>query len=164
MIVLQFVRGTDFGAKAIEWFSHGADFSHVDTVLPDGALLGARDDLVGGAARGVQIRSPAYVGGSTVLRVGLDCPLEVRNAYYDFIHLQVGKPYDESGIAAFIFGRNWRTPDSWFCSELTGFGLEKAGFFPYHLATPSNKLTPPDLLLALSARADIIPPTTGATP
>jgi hypothetical protein len=46
MITLQFVRGEDLGAKLITWFGHGANFSHVDVVWPDGKLLGARSDRV----------------------------------------------------------------------------------------------------------------------
>jgi hypothetical protein len=150
VITLQFVRGADFGADAISWFGHGADFSHVDTVTR-GGLLGARSDVVGGAPAGVHVRDPSYVAGArALLRVDLPCSPEVAAAYEAFLTAQIGLPYDSEGILAFVVGRDWRGPGAWFCSELVGAGLEASGYFPYPLATPANKLTPPDLLLALS--------------
>ena len=135
----------------IEWFAHGADFSHVDTVLPDGRLLGARSDRVGGAPPGVQIRNPDYVGQSVVLRVDLENANELESAaYYEFVKAQIGKPYDEEGILAFIAGRDWHDPQAWFCSELCTAALEACHYFPYPIATPSNKVTPPDLIALLS--------------
>jgi hypothetical protein len=157
-MILQFVHGGDLGAKAIEWFSHGACFSHVDTVWPDGRLFGARSDIIGGAAPGVQFRAPQYVGNSVTLQVSLNVERALDDAYYTFMLAQEGKPYDMEGILAFVSGRNWRQPDSWFCSELVAAGLEQCEYFRTPLATPSNKMTPPDLLLALSARLPITLP------
>lgn len=48
-IKLQFVREKDLSSQVIAWFSAG-HVSHVDTVLDDGRLLGARSDRVGGEA------------------------------------------------------------------------------------------------------------------
>ena len=158
-IALQFVRGSDVGAKIIEWFDHGAGYSHVDAVLPDGRLLGARSDLVGNAPRGVQIRDPGYVGTDPTLVVRLATAVAMEVAFYAFLTSQIGKPYDTLGILDFIGGRNWRQPDTWFCSELVAAGMEKCGYFPYPLASTTNKITPADLLLAISAR-DTIPAVT----
>jgi hypothetical protein len=156
-VILQFVRGSDFGADAISWFAHGADFSHVDTVVPEG-LLGARSDVVGGAPAGVQIRDPNYVRGSkAVLRVDLVCEPRIEKRYQDFIRSQLGLPYDNEAILAFVIGRDWRGPGSWFCSELVAAGLEESGYFPYPLATHSNKVDPPGLLFALSVTTRIDP-------
>ena len=155
MISLQFVQGSDFSAKAIEWFGHGAEFSHVDTVWPDGRLFGARSDRVGGAEPGVQFRRADYVQTDRVLRVDLPCSDDITGKYYRFLKAQEFKPYDMEGIAAFIAGRNWDDPDSWFCSELVAAGLEESGYFQNHLASSSNKITPPDLVLILSALVPI---------
>lgn len=155
MIVLQFVRGSDFGADAISWFGHGADFSHVDTVVAEG-LLGARSDQVGGAAAGVQVRDPTYVHGCrAALRVQLPCEPQVTAKYLAFIRAQVGMPYDHEGILAFVVGRDWRGPGAWFCSELVAAGLEHAGYFEHPLASPANKIDPASLILALSVCAPI---------
>jgi len=155
MITLQFVQGNDWQGQLIEWFSHGADYCHVDTVMPDGKLLGARSDNVGGAEPGVQLRDPSYVGEAKTLRVDLSVTADQMAKYFSFLSAQLGKPYDMEGILAFISGRDWHQTDSWFCSELVAAGLEACGFFQWPLATSSNKVTPPDLLLAISSRQKV---------
>lgn len=156
-ITLQFIGATDLSSRVIEWFSQG-QVAHVDAVLDDGSLLGARSDLVGGAPAGVQMRSPNYEDFGLVVRAVLPCPEEMANRFYGLIRAEVGKPYDSEGILAFIFGRDWRDPSAWFCSELVGAMLERSGYFPNPLATPSNKLTPAGLLLACSARVPVVMP------
>lgn len=63
---------------------------------------------------------------------------------------QVGKPYDKLGIVAFAFDRDWRSPESWFCSELQARALEVCGWFPKPLAAHASTITPRDLFLVLS--------------
>jgi uncharacterized protein YycO len=147
-IVLRFARARGLSSDAIAWFGHSWP-SHVDSVLEDGSLLGAR--LEGG----VQVRPPGYATFSRVLVVRLPTSPAIAAAYYDFLSHQVGKRYDVAGIAAFVAGRNWRTPDSWYCSELVAAALEAAGYFAAPLATPSNRITPADLLLVLSGRVEV---------
>lgn len=147
-ITLQFCASRGLESAVIEWFGHGWT-SHVDTVLDDGTLLGARMD------GGVAIRQPGYATFSRTERVILPTTAEIAAAYHDFLMGQIGKRYDVEGICAFIVGRNWRDPSRWFCSELVSAGLERAGYFPSPLSTPSNRITPPDLLLALSARVSV---------
>lgn len=156
-ITLQFVGADDFDARVIEWFSQGV-VAHVDAVMDDGTLLGARDDEVGGKAAGVWIRPPNYMAFARVVRVVLPAPTILVERFYGFCLAQVGKPYDEEGILGFILGRNWRERDAWFCSELVGAALEHCGYFPNPLATPSNKLTPAGLLLACSSRVPVVMP------
>ena len=145
MIVIQFAQGTDLGAKAIEWYGHET-YSHVDSVLPDGRLFGARSDNVGGAPPGVQAREPSYLGSEKVFRVELATTADETVKYYDWLWTQVGKPYDKQGILGFIVDRDWRDPNTWFCSELVAAGLEYCEYFPYPLAAITNKITPGDLL------------------
>lgn len=152
-IVIQFVGNHSLGSRLIEWFDHG-EYSHVDTVLPDGSLLGARDDVIDGIPTGVQIRPASYVEDEAKCRVSIPCTSAQETAYYDFVQAQIGKPYDETAIAAFVVGRNWRDPDSWFCSELVSAGLE-AGWVVSPLSAPCNKIAPDDLLLVVSALVDL---------
>jgi hypothetical protein len=157
-ITLQFIGASDFSSRVIEWFSQGV-VAHVDAVLDDGSLLGARSDLVGGAPAGVQIRTPNYENFGIVVRAVLPAPPEMVAKFYELIRAEVGKPYDTEGLLAnFVAGRDWRDPGSWWCSELHGAKLEACGYFPTPLATPSNKLTPAGLLLACSARVPIYMP------
>ena len=162
MITLQFSASPDLGSKIIGFFSHGAAWSHVDAVLPDGRLLGARYDRTGitaecpdGCAPGVQIRPADYKQFSRKRKLHLPCPQPMADRFNDFLHSQLGKPYDTRALIGFATGRDWRTPDSWFCSELVARGLELSGWFPYPLATPVDKIDPDDLYLAISARDQI---------
>jgi hypothetical protein len=157
-IVMQFAGSSSVTSQLIEWFDHG-EYAHVDTVMPDGLLLGARNDVMAGYPAGVQLRGPDYQQGYSFKRVALPCTDAQQKAYYDFVLAQVGKPYDSKAIAAFVVGRNWRAPDSWFCSELCAAGLEASGVVP-PLSAPVNKIAPDDLLLILSALVKIPEETT----
>jgi len=150
MISLQFVRGTQLDSKLIEWFGGGPLFSHVDTVLEDGTLLGSRME------GGVQIRQAGYFGDLKTLRIDLECSDLATGRYIEFVKSQLGKPYDGTGILAFVAGRDWQEDDSWFCSELVASGLEKCGYFAFRPASPSNKITPPNLILMLSVLTKVI--------
>jgi len=148
-IVLQFVEGSGFGAALIKWYDRG-QYSHVDTVLPDGTLLGARDDSIGSIAAGVQIRPASYVAGETVRRVILPVTDAQETAYYAFLQAQIGKPYNELAIAAFAAGTTWSSPNSWFCSMLVAYGLQLIKVFNT-LSEDATKVAPDTLLLLISA-------------
>lgn len=140
MIRLQFVLGHGLPSQAIAWFSAG-HFSHVDAVLPDGTLLGARSDTVGGKPPGVQVRYPGYEKWKerVVMSIATDAVKE--KLFYDFLTAQIGKPYDKTAIWGFATGRDWRDPQDWYCSELVTAAEEAAGVLPA-LYIPSNKVTP----------------------
>ena len=148
-MILQFVQADDLGSKAIQIFERGW-CSHVDHVLADGTLLGARSDTVGGKPPGVQIRPPDYATWSKVQRVALQATGEQETAWLNFLTAQIGKPYDFEAIAAFAIDRDWRNPEKWFCSELAAAALEACKWFPKPLASVANEITPRDLLLAVS--------------
>ena len=148
-IVLQFVEGSGFGSGMIKWFGHG-DYSHVDCVLPDGTLLGARNDVLGGVAAGVQIRPATYIGNSRVLRLVLPATEDQAEAFYDFMEAQIGKPYNKIGILAFVVNANWSSVGAWFCSQLVTAALQEAKWLAELSETP-NKIDPDDLRLILSA-------------
>lgn len=144
MILLQFCRGGDLGSALIEWYGHG-QWSHVDAVMPEGALLGARTD------GGVAMRPASYLApGSVSGRFAVPADEAATQAFYDLLRGQLGKPYDWRAIVGFAAGRDWRDPGAWFCSELQAWALEGVGALP-RLATPCSKLTPDDLALVLGA-------------
>jgi hypothetical protein len=142
-IVLQFASSDDPLSNAIKHFSRGWP-SHVDAVLDSGELLGARLD------GGVAIRPADYEKFSRRLRVFLPCSPVQEQAFYAFVRDQLGKPYDVPAIAAFIFGRDWRSDGSWFCSELQARALEVSKWLPNPLANAAAEITPRDLLLVVS--------------
>jgi uncharacterized protein YycO len=152
-IVLQFAGSSSLTSRIIQWFGHGR-FAHVDTVMPDGMLLGARNDVMAGFPAGVQIRSPGYQVGYTLKKVAIPCTDEQQKAYYDFVLDQVGKPYDSAAIAAFAAGTDWSTKGAWFCSELCTAGLQACGWLK-QLSEPPTKVDPDSLLLVLSAFVDV---------
>lgn len=149
MIRLQFVLGTGLSSKTIAWFSAGK-FSHVDTVLPDGTLLGARSDAVGGQPPGVRIRPQNYEHWALQVTMSMAVDPHLEELYYEFLNKQLGKPYDSTAIWGFAAGRDWREKDSWFCSELCCAGLEEVTILPM-LYTPRNKVTPAALATVVSA-------------
>lgn len=133
----QFVATDDPGSKLIEAFEHGIH-SHVDIVLGNGLLLGARTN------GGVQIRQPGYEIFTRKDVVTLKATAQQETDFLNFLMAQIGKPYDHTAIAAFAFDRDWRSPDSWFCSELAAAATEAAQWFNKALVVPANRITPRD--------------------
>jgi hypothetical protein len=157
-IILQFVQDdagwfdpTDF---AIQWYSHGwAD--HVDAVIVNSKLDGDENLLGARMKKGVALRPLNYQKFKRVERVKLPATRDQYLAFGDFLHNQIGKPYDDTAILGFAFDRDWRDANHWMCSELMAAALEHCGFFPYPLNSPANRVTPTDLMLAISARTPI---------
>lgn len=149
MIRLQFSFQDDLPSDLITYFSHGAGFSHVDALMDDGRLLGAR------ASGGVQIRPAGYAAFARTLQLDLGATASQAKEFWDFLKQQVGKPYDARAIAGYVAGRDWRNSAAWFYSEMLAAALESAYWFPYNLSTPINKIDPDDLLLAISARIPV---------
>jgi hypothetical protein len=139
---IQFRRANNFSSDLIGWF--GADkWSHVDYVLPDGTLLGARWDKVGGQPSGVHVRPRDYdkervAEKWTVQKIVED---DKEQKFRELALQQVGKPYDWEAIVSFAINRDWRQDTSWFCSELITWLLETSEIIPPLFLTP-NKITP----------------------
>jgi hypothetical protein len=149
-ITLQFVQGSGLGAGAIKWFGHGK-YSHVDCVLPvEGGLLGARNDRVGGRPAGVWIRPTGYLKKEKFERVEIPCTAGEERDFYDFVRSQIGCDYNQLGIVAFVFAKDWTTQGQWFCSQLATAGLKAAGLLK-GLSELPNKIDPDDLRLIVSA-------------
>ena len=149
MITLQFVAAKDFGSRVIQIYERGWP-SHVDAVAPDGSLYGARNDKLMGAPAGVQMRPSGYYPFYRLERYYLPADAETTAKFWEFLRLQEGKPYDQTAILAFAFQRDWREPDSWFCSELIAAGLLSCGWFWHNLSNVVSTITPRDLLLLVS--------------
>lgn len=146
MITLRFVTCSDPVSAAIRVGEYGFWASHAEALMPDGTLFGAHYD------GGVQARPKGYDAATMQreLYVQLPCPGSVEDNFLGFLRAQLGKPYDLEAIAGLVAGRDWRSPDSWFCSELQAAALESAGYF-LPLAAGAAKITPRDLLLIVSA-------------
>lgn len=150
VITLQFVLGGGISSSSIAWFSQG-HFSHVDAVLSDGSLLGARSDVIRplqpdgsrGAPipAGVQIRPPDYEKWKKQTRFSIPCTQTQYVFWESFLRAQLTKSYDKMAILAFVTDRNWRESDTWICSELQSAALEAANIVP-QLYLAANKITP----------------------
>lgn len=151
-VTLQLVLAPGLPSWGISYFGAGG-YSHVDLVLPDGSLLGARSDkVVFEGIRfnpGVQIRPPEYARWIKRTVMTLRVASSVADLFYEAAKGELCKPYDTTAIWGFAAGRNWREDDSWFCSELAAYCLEKSGALPCLLA-PVNKITPGTLATVLS--------------
>jgi hypothetical protein len=147
-------RGSDCLSRTIGWFG-GGYYSHsttlfprswlpfVSTARPDyslkhippgGALvLDSRNDSVGGAPPGVQIRAASYLPkhGEAVDWRHLPCSARQEACIYRALISQLGKPYDKIGILDYVTGalrdRNWQNESAWFCSELRTWSWIAAG-------------------------------------
>jgi hypothetical protein len=151
MIIVRAVTCDDAISAGIRFAEYGYWASHIETLTPEGKLLGAHFD------GGVQARERNYDAGKFTRERYLNLPADdaMTAAFYAWCKLQEGKPYDATAIAAFVARRDWRSPGEWFCSELIAAGLEIVKWFPFDLATDVNKVMPRDLLLILSGRIDV---------
>jgi len=126
-------------SEAIEIFD-ASIYSHVDIVWPDGRLFGARSDVIGGVPAGVQFRPANYDPTSVTKLITVPCEPGKAAKGMSWALSQKGLPYDPLAIVAFGLGRNWRTENAWFCSELATRMLEVA--FAYELPIIMSKITP----------------------
>lgn len=142
MIRLQFSARRSPSSAAIRYFTW-SPYSHVDFILPDGTLLGAR------ASRGVALYSPTEgASPSRVATFGVPAADDVADDILQLVHSQLGKPYDWGGVFGIASrSRRWQQTDAWFCSELVDWAFGNAGA-PLLRTTSSWRVTPRDLLLS----------------
>jgi hypothetical protein len=145
----QFVRGDDLASDLIA-FGGAGQFSHVDIMLDDGRLLGARSDTVGGAPPGVQVRTPDYAKWTKQVIIEVPCTMGQKLAAFAFADSKVGESYDKVAILAFALGTDWHNAHAEICSEF-GAQVGQAGGFWAELYSPANKITPVELSIVASS-------------
>lgn len=166
-------RGSDYLSRTIGWFG-GGYYSHSTTLFPRNQLamlkrakpdydlsripstgwlvIDSRNDEVGGAPPGVQVRSANYLkhNKERVTWRHIPCTRAQELIVYAALISQLGKPYDKVGILEFVTGalkdRNWRSENAWFCSEIRTWSwieasLLPAGDYPEYLP---SRITPGD--------------------
>lgn len=144
----QFVLGEDLSSQLISWYGQGyGGWSHVDLILPDGHLLGARSDRVGGAPPGVQIRTPDYAKWKRRTVLTLPCSPVQASTAVNFAVSQVGTQYDGMDILGFILGRELATKGRWICSALQLVVAETAAVIPHLHVTPQQ--CPPNMFFSI---------------
>lgn len=157
MIKLQFVCGSGLSSRLIAWYGNGyGGFSHVDAVLPDGSLIGARSDYITPIGSqdtidpGVQVRPAAYETWVRRTVVEISCTKGVAAEWEKFLRSQINHQYDKDSIIGFITGHKDHQAGHWICSALQTDALEKIGKLP-SLPVPPAQVTPNSLLLMVSA-------------
>ena len=142
IITLRFVTSDSFISKAIRDLTH-SPYSHVEFALPEG-YLGAHID------GGVMLRPLDYEKPSAELFLEVDVPDAAWPRIMGFAKAQIGKPYDTSGIFGFIAPgqRDWKEPDSWFCSELVAASFDEGGYSLLRTDGQTCKISPRDVLLS----------------
>ena len=148
-MIYQFVAGNDPVSTIIEAYERGV-WSHVDCVLADGSLLGARSDSIGGKPPGVQVRPANYASWSLVNRIEIIATAKQETDWHNFLYAQIGKPYDTIDLLAnFGAGRDWRNPEAWWCSELAAAAGE-ASFLAHPIGQGVQLITPRDWFIIAS--------------
>jgi hypothetical protein len=143
-ITLKFSSAFLPGSIFIRAFCHG-DFSHVDAILPNGSLLGARP------ISGTKIRPANYEHFTKETNVRIPVTATQEKAFYKFLHKQLGKHYDWRAYISFVSSRDWNRSTTWHCSELMSAALLHIKFFAHELIIPAYRIDPVDLLFVLSA-------------
>jgi len=146
-IRLQFVCAADLSSRLIAWYGNGyGGYSHVDAVLPDGSLLGARSDKVGGKPAGVEIRPPGYEPVTRRAVVRIPVTSAEAAAWEAWLRSQINEPYDSGAIWGFVLGRADHAQGRWICSALQTGALQVIRRLP-KLPVPTSQVTPDALLL-----------------
>src|ERR1700676_2167843 len=147
-IALQFVLGASIPSRLIAWYGSGyGGYSHVDGILSDGRLLGARSDSVGGQPPGTHIR-PANYEKWLKCDVMTFAATDAEYAEWEAsLRAKTGTPYDTGSIIGFITGRDKHEAGHWICSALQVNALQHIKRIPFPLPDPAHQITPNALRL-----------------
>lgn len=150
------VGGSALSSRVIERAGFGP-WSHMAAILSDDTVLDARDDVVGGALPGVQLRTSHYLDKEPRWAI-FEAPTHVNYpAWETALRTQISKPYDQRGIWDFaesVFtgqyvDKNYASYGSiaWFCDALQLWGAVQSGdlpaapsWFHYFAQTPTGAL------------------------
>ena len=56
-----------------------------------------------------------------------EVPVPDEKGSLDWLHTQLGKPYDWSGVFGLALSRRWQKPERWYCSELAAAAAKAGG-------------------------------------
>lgn len=129
-------------SAAIRWATF-SEFSHVEFALPEG-YLGAHAD------GGVLLRHFDYDPSPKFAFARIECGETTTRNVIQIARAQIGKPYDMTAIVGLFFNRDWRQPDSWFCSELVEYCFDAADCALLDDHKHYNRITPRDIVLSRS--------------
>lgn len=146
-IAIQFVLGADWSSRFIAWYGQGyGGYSHVDAVLADGSLIGARSDRIGGVSPGVQHRPANYARWKRRTLVTFPHTEGAYPGWVSWLDRQIGAGYDKGDILGFILGVSLMQEGHWICSALQDAALEQKQLLP-PTPIPPQQITPNSLYL-----------------
>lgn len=152
-IRLQFVLGAGIASRLIAWYGQGyGGWSHVDAMLPDGSLLGARSDAVGGEPSGVRIRPQHYERWLRRTVVEIPDTHSLVPSWVAWLRQQIGSPYDSAAIWGFLEGKPKHARGHWICSACQSAALRVIGYLPKEGPIALSEVTPDVLLMMCWAR------------
>lgn len=135
MITLLFTASANPLSKIIRFLTR-SEYSHVEMfVTPMTTISSTFKD-------GVRVVPLTAVlqGVSKYCIATIDAP----ESAIDLALSQNGKPYDYMAIFGFFSTRQWQLADSWYCSELVAWALERAGKRLFNAG--QWKVSPQDLI------------------
>lgn len=146
LVRFQAVCGADFSSRLVAWWGSGyGGFSHIDCLMSDGSLIGARDDVitVDGVAypSGVQRRPAEYERWIRRAVISLVVEPHEATAWEYWLERQIGDQYDQDAIWGFLLGRRDHARGHWICSALAAGSLEAIGKL-HRLPVPTCQVTP----------------------
>lgn len=150
-IRLHFVLGAGLSSRLIAWYGSGyGGYSHVDAILSDGTLAGARSDAVGDRPPGFQIRPAAYEDWKRTATVEVPCAPHKALEWEMWLRKQVGRQYDKDAILGFVLGKRLHEEGHWICSAAQTEALRHVSLL-YRTATVDSEITPNALFQLVTA-------------
>jgi hypothetical protein len=148
-LALRFVRGRGWDSKLIEWGSRSWT-SHVELIgLSVQRTFGAQ---LKGGVKWRELSDPCYKKNARTEIWEIEITDRQSAMLVGVFNLTDGLPYDWRAIVSFAFGeRDWRAPDSWFCSELAAMMLERLGIVKLPITLPVDRITPRDIYMIFTA-------------
>jgi hypothetical protein len=131
-------------SNLIRWETQGT-VSHVESILPGGDIIGAYLDGI------KQIPGDSDLGYTSQIFVDVEASQEAIDKWVRYLKSRVGRKYDFLAALGFMLHMNIRTPGAFICSMDATLGLRISGTFPRPLSEPAHRVSPRDLLFALSA-------------
>jgi hypothetical protein len=162
-VKVQFVLGAGLSSRLIAWWGQGYNgWSHVDAVLSDGSLAGARSDVIrplgGGPAipAGCQIRPPRYEKWKRRTVMEKKSSPDDDALWDNFFRTRAGHAqYDEGDILGFILGSDHSQDGHWICSAWNLDGAETLDLVP-SIEIPVKQVSPNTLAAIYSATGWLI--------
>lgn len=150
-IRLQFVLGAGLSSRLIAWYGQGyGGWSHVDCVLANGLLVGARSDKIAGVPPGIQARAPGYEDWIRSVLIEIPGTESVYDSWERNVTDRIGDQYSQQSILNFITGRYKEDKGRWICSAFATEELVNVHVMDSP-PIPASQVTPDALHFAIIA-------------